>query len=318
MKKLITLSLSMLSLTVLPWWTQSEITKRYCKDAVKSNGKYKLLRYPLSAFNKSSILLSHRKENAELIKLDRMNGDLIWTKKLSIKPVAIAIHKQFIFVLTANELYQHSSIDGKIIQKIAFDNNYGNKYIEAQDLAVKDETIYISLGSRGVNTYFFDDKEIIFMENFYANVNPDNAHRSYVTGLSLSPNNNDLLLAIDNITLGYDKKAFEGFLILDSEYLNIKETLPLKNNLEVLARPLIHWNTENNFLVNNMNVLMGFSTKKKPRRSTVSPNKRFLKYANGGRPLGHVLVIDKDIRYCELIGEAHQKHAIPAFMTYEP
>lgn len=315
MKKILLIILSLISLSCLPWWTKSDVTKKYCRDAVTYNGKYKLLHYPLSAYDKNSIILSHKKNNADLIKLDRSSGKFLWSKKLTVKPVAIETHKQFVFVLTKNELYQHSSSNGKLLQKISFNNNY-DIYSQAQDIAVKNETLYISLGTLGVNTYFFDEQNIIFMEKFLANLNQDNNHRSYITGVSLSPNNQSLLLAIDNITLGRDRLAFEGFLILDSEYLNITETLPLKNSRESFGRPLVHWNSEKSFLVDNMNVLMSFSTKLKPRKRTVSPIKRFLKYPNGGRPIGNVLVANKKIRYCELIGKAHKKHAIAASMTY--
>ena len=316
---ILTILLSFSNASVMSWWTKSPIIKKYCKDSVRDNGKYKILSYPLSSYTQSSIVITHRKDGAKLTKLSKMSGQLQWQKTLAIKPVAITHNNKYIFVLTSHELYQHSAENGDLIQKISFYSHSNiDKYARAQDLEINDETLYVSLGSGGVNTYFFDDKSIIYVEKFSANVNPDNNHRSYVSGLSLSPDKKQLLVAIDNITLGHDKKAFEGFLIIDSEYLNIIETLPLKNNREVLGMPLVHWNFDNSFLVNNLNIFMGFSTKKKPRRRNVSPNKRFLKYSNGGRPLGRILVEKSEIRYCELVGGAHKKHAIPAIMTYEP
>jgi outer membrane protein assembly factor BamB len=318
MNRFIILTLTLLNVSTFSWWTKSQVIQNYCNESITQNGKYRILHYPLSSYTDNSIILTHKKTNTNLIKLNKSNGEILWKKRLKVKPLAIANHKKYVFVLTSSELHQHNAINGDFIQKISFNNNIVNKYEVAQDLAVKEDIVFVSLGTGGINTYYFDDNNIIYSENFNTDVNPDGQHRSYITGVSLSPNQDQLLVAIDNITLSHENKAFEGFLILDSEYLNIIDTLPLKNNREVLGKPLVHWNFENNFLVNNLNVLMGFKTKKKPRRRNISPNKRFLKYANGGRPLGRVLVEKNEIRYCELVGKAHQKHAIPAIMTYEP
>lgn len=312
------LLLLLLSAQAQGWWESDLEVQTFCKESVKQNKIYRRLFYPVLHLDKSSLYMTHQKENDYLLKKDRITGETIWKISLKERTIRIQTNQKYLFLLTKKSLEQRLKSTGEFVRKIEFKQASDQALPSAniRDLAVFQDTLLVAHGTLGIDMYFGDDQELTFSQNIVPAINNKIGHQSMVTGLSFSPDGLQIVASVDNATVSMDGKAFEGFIILDSYYLNIIKQLPIKQKNEALGFPKINWTSDNTWEVDNMGVYLKYKTELTRRKKHLLPIKRLLGYSKGGRLIGEAFTINHNLYHCEMIGGPHQKRAVSSITKF--
>lgn len=155
------------------------------------------------------------------------------------------------------------------------------------------DRLYVSHGIHGVTRY--DAHNLGYLGLVKPKVTqPQPFHISAVTGLEI--HNNILYMAMDDVTLVTDSKAFEGLVLYDLKSKSFVREIPVNQRREAYYKPRLYIEGDELF-VTNLNLIFRHRINQVYTDRYMNPYYRIWKYPNG-ELVGRSLILNEKVYGC--------------------
>lgn len=301
------LSLNVFAYSKLDQFFHSSISHQLCSEAieVRRDITYNYLEFIHA--DESEVYFVYHKNGTSAVfihNLDSGEKDLISFENTKIVDILID-NKRVIYLSQSKFIVVDRLTGSKLFESLTLPDelSYGKSAL-ATAVKQRKDLLYVAHGTYGVNVYRAETLE-------YLNTIPlqvtqtESFHVSEVTGIEIK--DNTLYMAVDDVTLATDSKAYEGLVLYDLVLKKFTKEIPVNQRREAYYKPRLYIEKDEMF-VTNLNLIFRHEIKKIRSHRYMKPTRRVWKYPEG-RLIGRSFIKKNKVYGCFYNDSTGQKSA---------